>query len=60
MKKNAKSITLVPVDAIEFAIDQINEYCDFRQNNDLDKPDKAQVTDEKWTKFYELFYAACQ
>jgi hypothetical protein len=58
--KSQKSITTVPIDAIEFAIDRLNEYIDFKLNNDLDIIDTSTCTDDKWTKFYEWFYAACQ
>ncbi len=52
----------VPLEAIYFAMEQLNVYIDFRDNNDIDKaeePVDANV-DEKWTKLYEWFYAACQ
>lgn len=55
-----KSITSVPVEAVEFAIKQLRDYIDFRDNNDLDKLDQSQVSEEKWQRLYEWFYAACQ
>jgi hypothetical protein len=58
--KSQKSITTVPIDAIEFAIDKLKEYIDFKLNNDLDIVDVSNCTDDEWTKFYEWFYAACQ
>lgn len=59
-KSIAKSIASVPVESIEFAIKQLKEYVDFRENNDIDKPVQSQITEEKWQKLYEWFYAACQ
>lgn len=58
--KTNRSFTSVPLDAIEFAIDQIKEYVDFRDNNDIDDADQQATSDEQWSKFYEWFYAACQ
>ena len=58
--KSQKSITTVPIDAIEFAIDRLSEYIDFKLNNDLDTIETSTCTDDKWNKFYEWFYAACQ
>ena len=52
----------MPLEAIEFAIEQLNDYIDFRENNDIDVMDQAPInnSEEKWLKFYEWFYAACQ
>ena len=50
----------MPVDAVEFALDRIREYVDFRDNNDIDNIEQVLISDEQWTKFYEWFYAACQ
>ena len=56
-----KNLTSVPVEAIEFAIEQIDAFVDFKENNDLDKPEIDTTTGEdKWVKFSEWFYAACQ
>jgi hypothetical protein len=59
-KANSKSITSVPVESVEFAIEQIKEFIDFRLHNDLDRKNDNVVSDEKWNKFYEWFYSACQ
>lgn len=59
-KSVIKLTTYVPVEAIDFAIRQINEFIDFHENNDIDMPIKTLIPDEKWLKFYEWFYAACQ
>lgn len=58
--KTTRSFNNVPLDAVEFAIDQIREYVDFRNNNDIDKTEENLVSEEQWSKFYEWFYAACQ
>ena len=50
----------MPVESVEFAIDQIKDFIDFRLHNDLDKKNDNVVSDEKWNKFYEWFYSACQ
>ena len=59
-KSIVKLMTSVPVEAIDFAIEQINEYIDFHENNDIDKPIQSVVSEDKWLKLYEWFYAACQ
>lgn len=59
-KSIIKSISYVPVQAIEFAIRQINEFIDFNENNDIDIPIQSIIADDQWLKFYEWFYAACQ
>jgi hypothetical protein len=59
-KANSKSITSVPVESVEFAIEQIKEFIDFRLHNDLDRKNNNVVSEEKWNKFYEWFYSACQ
>jgi hypothetical protein len=56
----AKPIVSLPVEAVEFAVDRISEFIDFKQNNDLDNVDTSIIGDDKWTKFYEWFYSACQ
>jgi hypothetical protein len=55
-------LSSVPLEAIEFAIDQLNAFLDFRENNDIDVVDQTSIVncDEKWSKYYEWFYAACQ
>jgi hypothetical protein len=50
----------VPVEAVLFAIERLREHIDFRQNNDLDKVEQLPITEERWAKFYEWFYTACQ
>lgn len=62
MSKPLKSLLLpfVPIEAIEFAIEQIDAFVDFKENNDLDKTELESTSDEKWSKFSEWFYAACQ
>ncbi len=58
--KSSRSFTAVPLDAVEFALDRIKEYVDFRDNNDIDNSEQLFISDEQWSKFYEWFYAACQ
>jgi hypothetical protein len=55
-------LTIVPLEAIDFAIDQIRKYIAFRVNDDIDNLDEPMLADEeeKWAKFNEWFYAACQ
>lgn len=55
-------LNIVPVEAIDFAIEQIKKYIEFRENEDIDKIDepRREEENEKWTKFNEWFYAACQ
>ena len=49
------------MEALEFAIDQLHEYADFRENKDLDDMNRGLKTNEdKWNKLYEWFYLACQ
>jgi hypothetical protein len=50
----------VPVEAIEFAIERIQAFIEFRENNDIDKDIEKPISDERWTQFYEWFYLACQ
>ena len=57
-KKNSPSI--VPCEAIEFAMDRLQEYIDFKESNELDRENDPVISDEKWTQFYEWFYQACQ
>lgn len=57
---SSKNLTSVPVEAIEFAIEQIDAFVDFKENNDLDKPELDTTGEDKWIKFAEWFYAACQ
>lgn len=59
-KKNVPKMSMVPIDAIEFAIERLEEYIDFRESNDIDDLDSSKPGDDKWSKFYEWFYAACQ
>jgi hypothetical protein len=57
-KKSLASI--VPCEAIEFAIDRIQEYIDFKESNEIDRDVDTVISDEKWSQFYEWFYMACQ
>lgn len=51
---------MVPCEALDFAMDRIQEFIDFKESNDLDKEIDASITDEKWTQYYEWYYQACQ
>jgi hypothetical protein len=59
-KTKSKPITKVPLEAIDFAIDQLDAYLDFCLNNDIDRADSPVINDDKWSQFYSWFYAACQ
>lgn len=59
-KPSSKNVASIPSEAIEFAIDQLDRFVDFKENNDLDKVDNDLLSEEKWAKFFEWFYAACQ
>lgn len=61
-RSKKSKISSVPLDAIDFAIDRIQEYIDFRENFDVDKASEVSPSniEEKWAKFHEWFYAACQ
>jgi hypothetical protein len=50
----------VPREAIEFAIERLRVFIDFKEHSDIDKVDELTVSDEKWTQFIEWFYLACQ
>ncbi len=50
----------MPIDAVEFAIERIQAFVLFRENEDIDKDDEKPISDEKWSQFYEWFYMACQ
>ncbi|CAF0875314.1 unnamed protein product [Brachionus calyciflorus] len=58
-KSIVKQMTQVPIEAIEFAIQQLRDYVDFNENNDIDKPTQTALSEDKWLKLYEWFYAAC-
>ncbi len=59
-KSKSKPITKVPLEAIDFAIDQLNAHLDFCLNNDIDRADSPVMNEDKWSQFYSWFYAACQ
>lgn len=54
-------LTIVPIEAIEFAIEHIEKYIEFKLNEDIDKQDNDNeiTSDDKWSIFNEWFYAAC-
>jgi len=49
----------VPREAIEFAIERLRVFIDFKEHIDIDKADELPVSDEKWNQFIEWFYLAC-
>ena len=51
---------MVPCESIEFAIERLQEYVDFKESNEIDRENDPVISDEKWTQFYEWFYQACQ
>ncbi len=59
-RKSISKMTEVPIEAVQFTIDRLKDYIDFRQNNDLDVMEANQIGEEGWTKFYQWFYAVCQ
>jgi tubulin monoglycylase TTLL3/8 len=58
--KKAK-LTIVPIEAIEFAIEHLEKYIEFKLNEDLDKQENNSelISDDKWSQFNEWFYAVC-
>ena len=58
--KKKSLATIVPCEAIEFAIDRLQEFIDFKESNDIDREADLVLSDEKWIQFYEWFYQACQ
>jgi tubulin monoglycylase TTLL3/8 len=60
LNKRKTKLSVVPVEAVQFALERLKDHIDFRQNNDLDKAEQMPISDERWAKFYEWFYAACQ
>ena len=60
ISKSSKNISSIPVEAIEFAIEQLERFVDFKESNDIDMFDFNLIGEEKWQKFSEWFYAACQ
>jgi len=60
LKTKSKPIAKVPLEAIDFAVDQLNAYLDFCSNNDIDRADSPIINEDKWSQFYSWFYAACQ
>lgn len=50
----------MPLEAVEFALERLEEFIDFKESNDIDNLEPNKTTDEQWTKFYEWFYSACQ